>query len=193
MPRRSLGSAYGGSCLGTATSRGPFAILGHDQDANRDSHLRHQAAGRRPPAWPRIRASLRPGDRAPAGDRDGAPGGAPRPTPARPASPGGQGWRAVGLRTGHQQCPPRRAWPPGAYYADGRLVGRAAQSACAGRAGKPPSRVAGSIRPPPGAALGRGLYLVEHLARWWGTDRDGYWFELRHDHDRSELGGEARG
>lgn len=47
------------------------------------------------------------------------------------------------------------------------------------RAGAPaPSRVAGSIRPPPGAASGWGLYLVDRLASRWGTGPGRYWFEL---------------
>ena len=40
------------------------------------------------------------------------------------------------------------------------------------------SPVAGSIRPAPGAESGWGLYLVDRLASRWGTDTDGYWFEL---------------
>jgi anti-sigma regulatory factor (Ser/Thr protein kinase)/transposase-like protein len=42
--------------------------------------------------------------------------------------------------------------------------------------------LAGSIRPPPGAESGWGLYLVDRLASRWGTlddnDGGGYWFEL---------------
>jgi anti-sigma regulatory factor (Ser/Thr protein kinase) len=41
--------------------------------------------------------------------------------------------------------------------------------------------VAGSIRPPPGAQSGWGLYLVDQLASRWGTNLGGipgYWFEL---------------
>jgi anti-sigma regulatory factor (Ser/Thr protein kinase) len=41
-----------------------------------------------------------------------------------------------------------------------------------------PRPVAGSIRPPPGAASGWGLFLVDRLASRWGTDEAGYWFEL---------------
>jgi anti-sigma regulatory factor (Ser/Thr protein kinase) len=43
------------------------------------------------------------------------------------------------------------------------------------------SAVAGTIRPPPGAESGWGLFLVDHLATRWGTasgDEAGYWFEL---------------
>jgi anti-sigma regulatory factor (Ser/Thr protein kinase) len=46
-----------------------------------------------------------------------------------------------------------------------------------GHAGRP-HRVAGSIRPRPGAESGWGLYLVDRLASRWGTSADGYWFEL---------------
>jgi anti-sigma regulatory factor (Ser/Thr protein kinase) len=42
-----------------------------------------------------------------------------------------------------------------------------------------PYRVAGAIRPSPGAESGWGLYLVERLATRWGWGRDGYWFELQ--------------
>ena len=38
-----------------------------------------------------------------------------------------------------------------------------------------------SPSPPPGAESGWGLYLVDRLARRWGTSADGYWFELRAD------------
>ena len=41
-----------------------------------------------------------------------------------------------------------------------------------------PPRVAGSIRPPPRAESGWGLFLVDRLATRWGWGRDGYWFEL---------------
>jgi anti-sigma regulatory factor (Ser/Thr protein kinase) len=41
-----------------------------------------------------------------------------------------------------------------------------------------PAVVSGSIRPAPGAESGWGLYLVDRLASRWGTDTDGYWFEL---------------
>ena len=36
-----------------------------------------------------------------------------------------------------------------------------------------PSPVAGSIRPPPGAESGWGLYLVDRIASRWGTSLDG--------------------
>jgi anti-sigma regulatory factor (Ser/Thr protein kinase) len=45
----------------------------------------------------------------------------------------------------------------------------------------PPSPLAGSIRPSPGAESGWGLYLVDRIASRWGTilsEGDGYWFEL---------------
>lgn len=38
--------------------------------------------------------------------------------------------------------------------------------------------LAGSIRPAPGAVSGWGLYLVDHMARSWGTTPGRYWFEL---------------
>jgi anti-sigma regulatory factor (Ser/Thr protein kinase) len=41
-----------------------------------------------------------------------------------------------------------------------------------------PSRVAGSIRPSPGAESGWGLYLIDRLATRWGTGPGRYWFEL---------------
>lgn len=49
----------------------------------------------------------------------------------------------------------------------------------------PAARVHGSIRPPPGAESGWGLYLVDRLASRWGTARGRYWFELEEDTDRS--------
>jgi anti-sigma regulatory factor (Ser/Thr protein kinase) len=47
-----------------------------------------------------------------------------------------------------------------------------------------PGVAAGSIRPPPGAESGWGLYLVDRLASRWGTEPGGYRFELRHDRPR---------
>ena len=47
-------------------------------------------------------------------------------------------------------------------------------------------KVAGSIRPAPGAESGWGLFIIDQLATRWGTIHDGapgYWFEL--DLDRS--------
>jgi len=44
-----------------------------------------------------------------------------------------------------------------------------------------PARIAGSIRPVPGAESGWGLFIVNQLASRWGEIRDGgagYWFEL---------------
>jgi len=41
-----------------------------------------------------------------------------------------------------------------------------------------PQRLAGAIRPPPGAESGWGLFLVDRLATRWGWGGDGYWFEL---------------
>jgi serine/threonine-protein kinase RsbW len=44
-----------------------------------------------------------------------------------------------------------------------------------------PARVAGSIRPVPGAESGWGLFIVNQLASRWGAIHDGgagYWFEL---------------
>lgn len=41
-----------------------------------------------------------------------------------------------------------------------------------------PLPVAGAIRPRPGADSGWGLFIVDRLASRWGTDEDGYWFEL---------------
>ena len=44
-----------------------------------------------------------------------------------------------------------------------------------------PARVAGSIRPVPGAESGWGLFIVNQLASRWGAiheGRVGYWFEL---------------
>lgn len=41
--------------------------------------------------------------------------------------------------------------------------------------------VVGSIRPPPGAKSGWGLYLIDELATRWGTNLDGtpcFWFEI---------------
>ena len=50
-------------------------------------------------------------------------------------------------------------------------------------AGQPRPPVSMSIRPPPGAESGWGLYLVDQVASHWGTIDDGegggYWFELR--------------
>ena len=51
-----------------------------------------------------------------------------------------------------------------------------------------PARVAGSIRPDPGAESGWGLFIVNQLASRWGAIHDGgagYWFEL----DASAPGG----
>jgi anti-sigma regulatory factor (Ser/Thr protein kinase) len=44
-----------------------------------------------------------------------------------------------------------------------------------------PGPLAGSIRPPPGAESGWGLYLVNRVASRWGTlaGEGGYWFELQ--------------
>jgi anti-sigma regulatory factor (Ser/Thr protein kinase) len=39
-------------------------------------------------------------------------------------------------------------------------------------------RIAGGIRPAPGAESGWGLYLVESLATRWGHGTGRYWFEL---------------
>ena len=52
-----------------------------------------------------------------------------------------------------------------------------------GQPGQPgqPARIAGSIRPAPGAESGWGLFIVNRLATRWGTIHDGgpgYWFEL---------------
>jgi anti-sigma regulatory factor (Ser/Thr protein kinase) len=47
--------------------------------------------------------------------------------------------------------------------------------------GNPPFSTAGSIRPPPGAESGWGLFLVDRLASRWGTGRgpgSSFWFEL---------------
>jgi anti-sigma regulatory factor (Ser/Thr protein kinase) len=47
--------------------------------------------------------------------------------------------------------------------------------------GTPPFSTAGSIRPPPGAESGWGLFLVDRLASRWGTGRgsgSSFWFEL---------------
>src|SRR5207247_1081423 len=44
------------------------------------------------------------------------------------------------------------------------------------RTGMP--RIAGGIRPAPGAESGWGLYLVESLATMWGHGAGRYWFEL---------------
>lgn len=44
-----------------------------------------------------------------------------------------------------------------------------------------PARIAGSIRPAPGAESGWGLFIVNQLATRWGAIHDGgpgYWFEL---------------
>ena len=44
-----------------------------------------------------------------------------------------------------------------------------------------PERIAGSIRPVPGAESGWGLFIVNQLATRWGAIHDGgagYWFEL---------------
>jgi anti-sigma regulatory factor (Ser/Thr protein kinase) len=50
--------------------------------------------------------------------------------------------------------------------------------------GAPPSGIeAGSIRPSPGGQSGWGLYLVDKLARRWGTNLEGspgFWFELEY-------------
>jgi len=43
------------------------------------------------------------------------------------------------------------------------------------------SPVVGSIRPPPGAQSGWGLYLVDRVARRWGAVPGRYWFELELD------------
>jgi anti-sigma regulatory factor (Ser/Thr protein kinase) len=43
---------------------------------------------------------------------------------------------------------------------------------------RPPIRMAGAIRPAPGAESGWGLYLVEQLAARWGQGPGRYWFEL---------------
>lgn len=51
-----------------------------------------------------------------------------------------------------------------------------------------PSPVVGSIRPPPGAQSGWGLYVVDRVARRWGAVPGRYWFELELDQDD---GGEA--
>jgi len=49
----------------------------------------------------------------------------------------------------------------------------------------PAPPLAGSIRPPPGAESGWGLFLVDRIASRWGTLDDdevgGYWFELEPD------------
>lgn len=50
-----------------------------------------------------------------------------------------------------------------------------------GGRGLRPGVVSGSIRPAPGAESGWGLYLVDRLASRWGTNADGYWFELRQE------------
>jgi anti-sigma regulatory factor (Ser/Thr protein kinase) len=47
--------------------------------------------------------------------------------------------------------------------------------------------LAGSFRPEPSGQSGWGLFLVDNLARRWGTTlhgRSGYWFELRVDPER---------
>jgi len=52
-----------------------------------------------------------------------------------------------------------------------------------GSTGPPPGIVAGSIRPSPGGQSGWGLYLVDKLARSWGTNLEGsagFWFELEY-------------
>ena len=44
-----------------------------------------------------------------------------------------------------------------------------------------PVRIAGSIRPAPGAESGWGLFIVNQLATRWGTIHDGgagFWFEV---------------
>jgi anti-sigma regulatory factor (Ser/Thr protein kinase) len=46
------------------------------------------------------------------------------------------------------------------------------------RASAIPQGVAGSIRPPPGAESGWGLYLVDRVASRWGTVPGRHWFEL---------------
>jgi two-component sensor histidine kinase len=45
--------------------------------------------------------------------------------------------------------------------------------------GSLPSPVPGSIRPPPGAESGWGLFLVDRLASRWGTAQGRYWFEIQ--------------
>jgi anti-sigma regulatory factor (Ser/Thr protein kinase) len=42
----------------------------------------------------------------------------------------------------------------------------------------PRIRIAGAIRPAPGAESGWGLYFVNHLAARWGHGPGRYWFEL---------------
>jgi LytS/YehU family sensor histidine kinase len=44
--------------------------------------------------------------------------------------------------------------------------------------GHDPRRVAGGIRPGPGAEAGWGLYLIDRLASRWGNSRGHYWFEM---------------
>jgi serine/threonine-protein kinase RsbW len=44
-----------------------------------------------------------------------------------------------------------------------------------------PSPVVGSIRPPPGAQSGWGLYMVDRVATRWGAVPGRYWFELELD------------
>jgi anti-sigma regulatory factor (Ser/Thr protein kinase) len=51
----------------------------------------------------------------------------------------------------------------------------------AGPAGRSP--VVGSIRPPPGAQSGWGLYMVDRVAARWGAVPGRYWFELDVDRD----------
>jgi anti-sigma regulatory factor (Ser/Thr protein kinase) len=48
------------------------------------------------------------------------------------------------------------------------------------------TKVAGSIRPVPGAESGWGLYLVEHVTSRWGTSASGYWFELQQQPPRPD-------
>jgi anti-sigma regulatory factor (Ser/Thr protein kinase) len=47
------------------------------------------------------------------------------------------------------------------------------------RPGTRPTKISGSIRPAPGAESGWGLYLVEQFTSRWGTNTDGYCFELQ--------------
>jgi anti-sigma regulatory factor (Ser/Thr protein kinase) len=54
------------------------------------------------------------------------------------------------------------------------------------RTGRP--RIAGGIRPAPGAESGWGLYLVESLATMWGHGAGRYWFELELRRDGTPTG-----
>src|SRR6478736_1189826 len=59
-----------------------------------------------------------------------------------------------------------------------------------------PVRIAGSIRPAPGAESGWGLFIVNQLATSWGAINDGgtgYWFELHASRPRGEEQNEDRG